>query len=234
MNRTDRLYALVEKLRARAPRTMRAVELAACFEVSVRTIERDLLSLKEADVPIWSQSGPGGGYGLHAEMTLPPLNLTSAEAAALAIALASATAMPLAEAGQSALQKIVAVMASAPRDAASDVVSHIRLVRGPSSPPGQIFDVIQRAFVDHVALALIYRDSEGNQTQRTVELGGLVSTPHGWYLAAWCQLRQSPRTFRLDRIIQATLTPERINPRMLDTLLIDLPYELAQPILKQP
>src|SRR5271166_641236 len=188
MNRTDRLYALVEKLRARAPRTMRAVELAACFEVSVRTIERDLLSLKEADVPIWSQSGPGGGYGLHAEMTLPPLNLTSAEAAALAIALASATAMPLAEAGQSALQKIVAVMASAPRDAASDVVSHIRLVRGPSSPPGQVFDVIQHAIVEQVALALTYRDSEGNQTQRTVELGGLVNTPHGWYLAAWCQL----------------------------------------------
>jgi predicted DNA-binding transcriptional regulator YafY len=234
MNRTDRLYALVEKLRARAPRTLRAVELAASFEVSIRTIERDLLSLQEAGVPIWSQSGPGGGYGLHADMTLPPLNLTSTEAAALAIALASAHAMPLAEAGQSALQKIVTVMASAPRDAAANLVNHVRVVRDLSSPQGQVFDVIQHAIVEHAAMALTYCDSEGKQTQRTVELGGIISTPHGWYLAAWCRLRQAPRSFRLDRIVEATLTPERISPRMLDTLLVDLPYELAQPVLQQP
>src|SRR5579872_4904053 len=101
MNRTDRLYALVEKLRARAPLTLRAVELAKHFEVSTRTIERDLLALQQAGVPIWSQPGPGGGYGLTVEATLPPLNLTSAEAVALATALAANRNMPLAEAGQS-------------------------------------------------------------------------------------------------------------------------------------
>ncbi|MBA3450497.1 MAG: HTH domain-containing protein, partial [Chloroflexia bacterium] len=89
MNRTDRLYALVEELRARAPRTMRAAELGARFEVSTRTIERDLLALQEAGVPIWSRPGPGGGYGLNADTTLPPLNLTPAEAAALATAVAA-------------------------------------------------------------------------------------------------------------------------------------------------
>jgi len=72
MNRTDRLYALVEELRARAPRTVRAVVLAQHFEVSTRTIERDLLALQEAGVPIWAQPGPGGGYGLNVETTLPP------------------------------------------------------------------------------------------------------------------------------------------------------------------
>jgi predicted DNA-binding transcriptional regulator YafY len=84
MNRTDRLYALVEKLRARAPAMMRASELARYFEVSSRTIERDLLALQEVGVPIWSQPGPGGGYGLNVDATLPPLNLTAAEAVALA------------------------------------------------------------------------------------------------------------------------------------------------------
>src|SRR4029078_947831 len=72
MNRTDRLYALVEELRARAPRTMRAVELAQRFSVSTRTIERDLLALQEAGVPIWAQPGPGGGYRLDVGTTLPP------------------------------------------------------------------------------------------------------------------------------------------------------------------
>jgi predicted DNA-binding transcriptional regulator YafY len=86
MNRTDRLYALVEELRAHAPRTMRAAELARRFDVSTRTVERDVLALQEAGVPIWAQPGPGGGYDLNIDTTLPPLNLTSAEAAALATA----------------------------------------------------------------------------------------------------------------------------------------------------
>ena len=82
MNRTDRLYALVEELRARSPRVVRSAELAERFNVTTRTIERDLHALQEACVPIWAQPGPGGGYGIIAETTLPPLNLTPAEAAA--------------------------------------------------------------------------------------------------------------------------------------------------------
>jgi predicted DNA-binding transcriptional regulator YafY len=58
MNRTDRLYALVEALRATAPRARSAPRLAERFEVSVRTIERDILALQEAGVPIWATSGP--------------------------------------------------------------------------------------------------------------------------------------------------------------------------------
>src|SRR5579871_3257415 len=111
MNRTDRLYALVEELRAHAPRTMRATELAERFEVTTRTIERDLLALQEAGVPIWAQPGPGGGYGLNVDTTLPPLNLTPAEAAAIATALAALGVMPLSGAARSALGKLAAVMA---------------------------------------------------------------------------------------------------------------------------
>lgn len=76
VNRTERLYALVEELRARAPRTVRAVDLARRFEISVRTMERDLLALQKAGVPIWSRPGPSGGYGLHVDTTLPLPNLT--------------------------------------------------------------------------------------------------------------------------------------------------------------
>src|SRR5437879_3203038 len=115
VNRTDRLYALVEELRRRAPRPMRAEELAHRFEVSSRTVERDLLALQQAGVPIWAQPGPGGGYSLNADTSLPPLNLTPAEAAAIATALAATRAMPFAEAGRSALNKLAGVKATAPR-----------------------------------------------------------------------------------------------------------------------
>lgn len=89
MDQTKRLYALVEALRAHAPRLLRAADLARCFEVSTRTIERDLFALQLAGVPIYAQPGPGGGYGLHVEATLPPLHSPPAEAAALATALAA-------------------------------------------------------------------------------------------------------------------------------------------------
>ena len=59
MNRTDRLYALVEQLRATAPRASSAHRLAERFEVAVRTIQRDILALQQAGVPIWATPGPG-------------------------------------------------------------------------------------------------------------------------------------------------------------------------------
>ncbi|HEY1298274.1 MAG TPA: WYL domain-containing protein [Chloroflexota bacterium] len=232
MNRTDRLYALVEELRARAPRPVRAAELAERFEVTTRTIERDLLALQEGGVPIWAQPGPGGGYSLNIETTLPPLNLTPAEAAAIATALAATRAMPFAEAGRSALRKLTGVMASAPKDTASRLVSHIRVVQGPlHGPASSIAETIQQALLDSVAMELRYRDFQLRETVRVVEPGGLVGTRHGWYLAAWCRLRRAPRAFRLDRIAEARLTEETIAARPLDTMLPDLPFELAEPAL---
>ncbi|MGI8552303.1 MAG: helix-turn-helix transcriptional regulator, partial [Dehalococcoidia bacterium] len=169
MNRTERLYALVEELRARAPRKLRAAELAERFEVSIRTIERDLLALQEAGVPIWAQPGPGGGYSLNIDTTLPPLNLSAAEAAALAIALAATRAMPFAEAGRSALTKLAGVMASAPRDTAAKLVSRIRVVHGHQGPANLVAEVIQRALLDAIAIELTYRDAKGQETRRVVE-----------------------------------------------------------------
>jgi predicted DNA-binding transcriptional regulator YafY len=231
MNRTDRLYALVEDLRSRAPRMMGATELARHFEVSTRTIERDLLALQESGVPIWAQPGPGGGYGLNVDTTLPPLNLTPAEAAALATALAATRGMPFAEAGRSALMKLAAVMAASPKDIASRLVGQIRVVQGPGGPPNPVSDVIQRALINTVALELTYRDGQSRDTRRVVEPVGLFGTPSGWYLAAWCRLRQAPRAFRLDRIAQATLTQESVITRSLDAILPDLPFDLAEPSL---
>jgi predicted DNA-binding transcriptional regulator YafY len=232
MNRTERLYALVEELRARAPRMMRAAELAARFEVSSRTIERDLLALQGAGVPIWAQAGPGGGYALHVDTTLPPLNLTPAEAAALATALAATRAMPFPGAGRTALRKLVGVMAAASKDTASRLVSQIRVVQGVAGPTLSVSEIIQQALLDSVAVELRYRDREGRETGRIVEPVGLLGTQSGWFLVGWCHLREAPRVFRLDRIAEASLTGERVTARTLDTMLPDLPFEVAEPILR--
>lgn len=232
MNRTDRLYALVEELRARSPRLVRAADLAERFEVTTRTIERDLLALQEAGVPIWAQPGPNGGYSLNAETTLPPLNLTPAEAAAIATALAATRALPFAEAGRTALTKLASVMAAAPRDSAARLLSQIRVAQGPDSGPvTPVSEVIQTALLEGVAVELHYRDGDGQHTQRLVEPAGVMGTRRGWYLVGWCRLRQGARAFRLDRIAQAELTDQPAAERALDDLLPALPFDLAEPAL---
>jgi predicted DNA-binding transcriptional regulator YafY len=85
----DRLYALVEELRAVAPQGRSARQLAERFEVSKRTIERDISALQQAGVPISTQPGRRGGYVLDKAMSLPPLNFTPGEVAAVSVMLST-------------------------------------------------------------------------------------------------------------------------------------------------
>src|SRR6185503_15671118 len=154
---------------------VRAADAAERFEVTTRTIERDLLALQEAGVPIWAQPGPGGGYGLNVDTTLPPLNLTPAEAAAIATALAATRALPFAEAGRSALTKLAGVMAAAPRDTATRLMSHIRVAQGPAGGAAdQVSEVIRQALLASVAVELTYSDGQTHETLRIVEPAGVV------------------------------------------------------------
>ncbi|MHA7133876.1 helix-turn-helix transcriptional regulator [Oerskovia turbata] len=89
MNKTERLYAVAEELRRAGPSGTTGPRLARLFEVSERTIKRDVSALQQAGLPIWAQAGPGGGYVLDASATLPPVNFTPQQAVAVAIALAA-------------------------------------------------------------------------------------------------------------------------------------------------
>lgn len=229
MNRTDRLYAIVEELRARAPRTLRAAQLAARFEVSVRTIERDVLALQEAGVPIWSQRGPQGGYALDPRRTLPPLNLTGEEAVALATALAAAGPMPFGEAARRARLKLAAVMTSADAADAEALAGRIR-VAPRSGGDSEVLHAVEQGVLRRVVLDLVYDDRFGNETHRAVEAQGLFSGGHGWYLIGWCRMRDGGRVFRLDRIRSATVTDESIPERDLDQVL-DVPFDADIPSL---
>jgi predicted DNA-binding transcriptional regulator YafY len=108
VNRTDRLYALVEELRAVAPRPRSARRPAGRFEVSARTVERDLSALQQSGVPIYAQPGRTGGYCLDKARTLPPVNLTPDEAVAMALALRRLEGTPFRATAGSALRKLLA------------------------------------------------------------------------------------------------------------------------------
>jgi biotin operon repressor len=135
VNRTDRLYALVEELRAVAPRPRSARWLATRFEVSARTIERDISALQQSGVSVWAESGRAGGYCLDKERTLPPVNFTPGEAMALAVALRHVAGTPFGQDGAAALRKVLAAMRKDDAEAARDLAGRVYLVGAADPPP---------------------------------------------------------------------------------------------------
>jgi predicted DNA-binding transcriptional regulator YafY len=227
VNRTDRLYAIVEDLRAIAPRPRTARNLAARYEVSVRTIERDISALQQAGVPIYATTGRRGGYSLDPAMTLPPLNFTSAEAVAVSIALQNAAGSPFAHAAQTALRKIVAAMPAQEATAAHSLATKVRfLTRVGAARAASIPTLIEEAVVKGEVLRLGYLDRFEAVTDRTVEPVLFLAGVNGWYLVAWCRLRGSLRNFRLDRITSVEPTGELATPRPPDSVCLPSGFQV--------
>ena len=232
VNRTDRLYALVEELRAAAPRWRSASSLAEHFEVSTRTIERDLSALQQSGVPIYATPGRRGGYALDLQHTLPPLNLSAAEVAAVASALAVEQATPFTHAGRTALQKILAVLREVDAESTRELAARIRLFDEGVEDRGSL-TAVERAIVEQRVVEIDYVDKRGESTARTVEPVAVLGVKPHWYLWGFCRLRQAPRAFRLDRIRAATVLDERAQDRGLDPAAVELPYLIGRGVLGQ-
>jgi len=208
MNRIDRLYAMVEELRAAGPRGRTARQLAFHFEVNVRTIERDLSALGQAGVPLATKQGRTGGYTLDRSMSLPPLNFTPREAAAVAVALSRSEHVLFAKDARSALLKIAAAMPERALEEARTTAEKVRLLVQPvPDPDAEIAEIIWRAVRENHLLRIRYIDVGGVETERIIEPQHVVVGPNGSYLTAWCHLRKDDRVFRMDRITHAERSP---------------------------
>jgi predicted DNA-binding transcriptional regulator YafY len=226
VNRTDRLYALVEELRAVAPRPRSASWLARRFEVSARTIERDISALQQSGTPIYAEPGRTGGYCLDKARTLPPVNLTPAEAVAMALALQRLDGTPFRSTAAAALRKLVAVMQNDDASAARSLAARIHLVGG-RAPAAGMPPIVADALSRRRVLRIRYDDRTGAATEREIEPLGYVGSPNHWYLIGWCRLRLGIRAFRTDRIARATVTAEVPAPRDLRPGDLDIPGELV-------
>src|SRR3954451_2470652 len=219
MNRTARLYALVEELRAAAPRPLTVAALAARFEVSTRTVQRDLQALMEAGVPVRTTAGRGGGWAIDPEMSLSPIHFTAEEASALVVALAAVDASaPYAGAARMAGLKVAASMTGRASAAARQLAA--RIVSLPAPADSAMRAAVEQAVTTQTVLRLSYVDAAGRRSDRVVEPAGLLTADGRWYLIAWCRTRQAGRGFRLDRIAAAAPTDEPARPHDLTELLL--------------
>lgn len=198
MRRADRLFRIIQILRR--GRLVTAAELAAALEVSERTVYRDMRELMVSGMPVEGEAGVG--YVLRASLDLPPLTFTRAEVEALVVGARLVRAWSggeLATAAAQALDKITAALPDPGRT--GPVAESLLFVPGAmAAEVSRQMDTVRTALNGRRKLAFAYRDGAERTSERTVWPLGLFFWGKVWTLAAWCELRQDFRHFRIDRM----------------------------------
>jgi len=212
MNRVDRLMGIVVRLQSR--RVVRAEEIATQFEISLRTVYRDMAALGEAGIPIVSEAGVG--YSLVKGYHLPPVMLTADEASALFMGsklVEHLTDPSLQKEMDSALSKIRSVLPRERQDHLDRLERYTAVMVCNSPTPPKLSSgaliPIQRAVGERRVLAMEYQGAQRAElTRRKVEPLGLAYYNNNWHLIAYCRLRQDVRDFRTDRICSLQIENE--------------------------
>jgi len=211
MRRADRLFQIIQSLRRRRALT-RAQDLAEELEVSVRTIYRDVAALVGSGVPIEGEAGLG--YLLREGYDLPPMmfSVDEIEAIVLGASIVASWSDPeLGEAARNVRAKIEAVLPERLRAVflETNLVAPEHHYREPI-----LVDLaaLRRAIRTRNRIAVAYTNEAGAASRRTIRPLALAFYGPVWVMVAWCELRNDFRNFRVDRMAEATILPERFGP----------------------
>lgn len=206
MRRADRLFQLVQLLRARPVTT--AERLATELEVSPRTVYRDVADLIASGVPIEGEAGVG--YALPRGFDLPPMMFDKEEIGALVLGARMVQAFgdeSLARHAKSALAKLEAV---APERLRKNFARpELYVWKGLKREVRASVETWRRGIDERRKLRLVYTDAGGAGTERFVRPLCLAFWGPVWTAGAWCELRKDFRNFRADRMRAVELTDAR-------------------------
>lgn len=217
MSRAQRLLDLVQLLRGHR-RAVAGVTLADALGVSLRTLYRDIDTLRGQGAPIDGEAGVG--YVLRPGFMLPPLMFSEEEIEALVLGsrwVSERADGLLGKAARNVLAKIGAVLP----DDLKDSIEASGLLIGPGEPiaAGQAeLATIRQAIRSERKLAIDYADEHGSTTHRTIWPFALAFYDRVRVVVAWCELREGYRHFRTDRIMTLDVMPDR-HPRRRAALL---------------
>ncbi|MDM0113165.1 YafY family protein [Variovorax sp. J22R133] len=216
MRRADRLFQIVQLIRGR--RLTTAAFLAQRLEVSERTVYRDVADLQHQGVPIEGEAGVG--YRLGTGFDLPPLMFTQDEAAALVAAarLAQSWVDPaMARDIQTAIGKILSVLPPAARVSAESLALFAPALALDDGTRMRL-QVLREAVQARRKVRMDYHDVGGAPSQRIVRPLGCFYWGKVWTFSAWCELREDFRGFRIDRIDEIEVLPDRFSDEPGKTL----------------
>jgi predicted DNA-binding transcriptional regulator YafY len=213
MNRIDRVSAILIQLQSK--RVVKAQEIAERFNISLRTVYRDVKALEEAGIPVTGEAGIG--YSIMEGYRLPPVMFTREEATAFITAgkmVEKFTDKSTRNSYESALTKIKAVLKYAEKDYVEELEAHIEVLKNPYLPPGSNDHIHLQQILQHISdktvIDIGYVAAHNQEySNRLVEPVGIFYLGSHWYMIAWCRLRKDYRHFRTDRISYLTPTIHR-------------------------
>lgn len=201
---TTRVLAVLSLLQTYG--RMSGAELAQRLEVNIRTLRRYIVMLQDLGIPIEAERGRNGAYVLSAGFKLPPMMFTNEEALALTVGLISVHRLNPADTGyavESALAKLERVMPLDLKSRVRALTETITLdLKTESSVPTNevILSALSSAAQLQKQVHIQYRPDQGEETERDFDPYGLTYFQNKWYVIGFCHLRESLRSFRLDRI----------------------------------
>lgn len=207
--RLSRLTAILTQLQTK--RLTTATSLADKFNVSIRTIYRDIRALEQAGVPILTEDGKG--YKLMEGYKIPPVMFTEKQANALILAeqlVLKNKDTSFIKDYTEAIDKIKAVLRQSEKDKANLLADRTRFEQNINRERNSDnISQLQQALTNFYLIKIDYTNEENKTTIRTVEPFALISTTENWLLIAWCRLRKDFRFFRLDRITKLEVLSEK-------------------------
>jgi predicted DNA-binding transcriptional regulator YafY len=212
--RIDRMLSIVITLLQKEKISAR--ELAGKFDVSVRTVYRDIEAINRAGIPITTSAGSSGGIGLMDTFKLDRRLLTMEDFIYILSSLKGINETMDNKEIESAIDKISSLL---PKDKSGLVDSQMEQIVFDMIPWGyakkqtQKVKVLHQALINKQLIEFHYTGPDGKAGKRTVEPVTLVFKGSTWYLFGYCKKRSDYRTFRLSRINDLVVLPGRFAPR---------------------
>ena len=207
--RLSRLIAILTQLQTR--RLITSTILAEKFNVSVRTIYRDIRALEQAGVPILTEDGKG--YSIMNGYKIPPVMFSENQANALILAeqlVLKNRDSSLIKDYAEAIDKVKAVLKHSEKDKANLLSERTKFEKIKDFEiRSNILSDLQNALTNFYLVQFDYTNAERKKSTRTGEPFALINTTESWLLVAYCRLREEFRYFRLDRMQKLVILPEK-------------------------
>ncbi len=239
MDPNSRREALIALLRSDRSPTM--TDLAAELGVSVRTIRRDVATLRTRGVDIEGERGRGGGIRFARFAPLPPLYLEESEAVGLWISVQlarHAAGLPYSRDSRTGLGKVLAALPETRRRKLRRLSERIfvgqpasrRLRASVGETVPTLLDTFERCFSEEVCLGFDYQDRKGARTRRRIEPHGIYVDIPVWYILAIDLDKDAARMFRMDRISNPRALRQGFSPSsdVLEAFLDDLRWGFGE------
>ncbi|MEC1773693.1 helix-turn-helix transcriptional regulator [Schinkia azotoformans] len=205
MSKAKRLNEMIMMVNRRKRFTVR--ELAQEFEVSKRTILRDLQELSEMGVPLYSEAGPHGGYQVLNERILPPIAFSEDEAIAIFFAMHALRhyiSLPFDIEFESIKKKFYLNLSGDTRDAIDRMKDRVDFVSALQQEEIPFLKQLLEASIEQEVIIINY-EKNGKITKRSIQPIGIYATEGKWYCPSYCFYRKDYRVFRCDRITSVEL-----------------------------